>query len=191
LEHFLDEQTRREIERIAVPGVFRGEEVRLLLHERVVPVLRVPVLRCCYSWRTAALVSAVCGAPPQGQEKGKEREPYNRKVEMVTNFLQRCYHACSTRGLEPKDRALVYAATNALNAGKVCEEACKSGLELHGIAVEASTIGPPGQFDVVLRFFDPENLNRAARAFRYCINVGDLCPTVEGEVRAWSEPLPR
>jgi hypothetical protein len=39
---------------------------------------------------------------------------------------------------------------------------------------------------VTLRFFDPDNVRRAERVFRFTVDVRDSTPVTLGRVRSWS-----
>jgi hypothetical protein len=39
-----------------------------------------------------------------------------------------------------------------------------------------------------LNFFDPENIRRPKKVFRFTIDVSDLIPVTLGDVRTWSSP---
>ena len=41
-------------------------------------------------------------------------------------------------------------------------------------------------WDIVLTFFDEENLMRARKLFRFTIDVSDVIPVTLGKVRSWS-----
>jgi hypothetical protein len=95
--------------------------------------------------------------------------------------------SCAIWGLALK-RAINFAATNALNVERVFESALREEMELDTIEVERSPICPPGSdcWDVKLTFFHPRRVfEQARRAYRFTINVADVCPTMIGPVRSW------
>jgi hypothetical protein len=174
LRQFLAEHHTDEIERISVAGVLAGQAT--LLNGHVVPVI-VPELRGMSSWNTAALARAVAGADD------------TKKKAAVESFLDRVYHGLHNLGLAPEDRALNFAATNALQAGEVFQSALGAGLELEAIGVERSALCRPDSdcWDVTLTFFDPQQPAHALRrAYRFTVDVSDVVPAMIGRVRAWT-----
>ena len=89
-----------------------------------------------------------------------------------------------------RDRALNFAATNAFQAASTFAEAVARGMELDKIEVEKSPFCRLNSdcWDVKLKFFDPENSDRAKKVFRFTIDVRDPMPVTLGEVRSWSVP---
>ena len=174
LRDFLREQLAEGVERVAVGGVVAGKAT--LQSGQAVPVVR-PELRCLNNWTTNALAQA---ASKGGKASAAESD--------LAGFLERIYHELRNLGIAPEHRALNYAATNAFNAATVFREALKAKLALDGISVERSPICRPGSdcWDIKLRFFDPENVLRAKRIFRYTVDVSDVCPVAVGDVRSWS-----
>lgn len=179
LRQFLKEQLTEGVERISVPGIIVGK-ARLLIGQ-VVPVIQ-PAIRCMYSWTTAALVDAVVGkSPGESDDKGKKRQD-------IKNFLERIYHELRNLGITSQERAINYAATNAFNIEKIFESALKAKMELDTIEVERSPICRPDSdcWDVKLLFFDPENVLRSRKVYRFTVDVSDVCPVTIGEIRSWS-----
>jgi hypothetical protein len=70
----------------------------------------------------------------------------------------------------------------------IFEAALKAKMELDTIEVERSPICRPDSecWDVVLCFFDPENVLRSRKCYRFTVDVSDVCPVMVGKVRAWS-----
>jgi len=93
-------------------------------------------------------------------------------------------------GQTAHDRALNFAATNAFQAASTFAEAVARGMELDSIEVEKSPFCRLNSdcWDVKLKFFDPENSDRAKKVFRFTIDVRDAMPVTLGEVRSWSVP---
>jgi cyanobactin maturation PatA/PatG family protease len=183
LRQFLREQLEEGVERVSVAGVIIGK-VRVMSGQTV-PVIW-PELRCMYSWSTAALVEAIAGEPQSDRE---ERETYAQKVAGVMNFLERVYYELRNLGTTPQERALNYAASNALTAAGIFEAALQAGMELDTIEVERSPLCRPDSecWDVILCFFDPESVLRSRKCYRFTVDVSDVCPVVVGKVRAWSK----
>ncbi len=198
LQQFLREQITEGVERVSVPGWIVGQAQ--LLSGQMVPVIR-PELRGMYSWSTAALIEAACGADGGGARgtgaakrrvgarAGKGAPIADHAPEAVASFLERVYFALRNLGVRPQDRALNYAAANAFQAAGVCLEAVKQQMQLDTIEVEPSAICRPGSecWDVVATFFNPAKvLEQARRVYRFTVDVSDVVPVMAGEVRSWS-----
>ncbi len=185
LRQFLHEQVTEDVERVSIPGIIVGQVT--LLSGQVVPVIW-PEERCMYSWSTAALIEAVCGKPPGESAKPKEHETYQQKTVPVRNFLERVYHELRNLGITAQERAINYAATNAMNAGKIFEAALNDEMELDTIEVERSPICRPGSdcWEVKLTFFNPRKVfEQARKVYRFTVDTSDTCPVMVGDVRSW------
>lgn len=188
LRKFLTEQVDGKVraERVAIPGYMVGTQT-LLTGQKVGVV--VPEYRGMANWTIAALVSRIVrkGADEKGGKP--ERDAFKKKEEGITNFLQRVYHEIRNLGLEPRDRAMNFAATNAFNIERIFGEAAGAGLQLDQIDVEKSPICRLDSdcWDIVLYFFNPANvLGEARRAFRFTVDVSDVVPVLIGDVREWA-----
>lgn len=175
LREFLGEQTRGEVERVSIPGHIAGN-VKLLTGQ-IVPVIW-PDLRGMYSWNTKNLVEAVC----------KDKETYDKCEENVANFLLRIYEELRNLGITSQERAINYAATNALLAAEVFEDAIKREMELDTIGVECSPICRTNSdcWDIKLTFFNPSRVfEQARRVYLITVDVSDVVPVMVGKVRSW------
>jgi hypothetical protein len=177
LRQFLHEQFNDGVERVSVPGILAGRA--RLMNGQVVPRL-VPDLRSMNNWNTSALVTAVSAKGAAGKT--------DQRSEAITSFLNRIYYGFRNLGLTPQDRALNFAATNAMNAARVFESALKDGMHLDTVEVDRSPICRPESdcWDVKLVFFDPEHqVQRARTAYRFTVDVSDVNPVMVGPVRSW------
>ena len=141
-----------------------------------------------YSWTTAALVKGVCGEPPAKSAEAQKHAAYADKTQAVANFLERVYHELRNLGLTPQERAINYAATNAMNVEKIFEAALKENMELDTIEVERSPICRLDSdcWDVKLTFFNPSKVfEQARKIYRFTVDVSDVCPVMVGKVRSW------
>ena len=180
---FLGQQIHEGVERVSVPGRIAGKA--RLLNGQVVPTI-TPELRGMYSWTTGALVEAVCGSPPKSSRNG--HRAHAEKTQSVTNFLERLYHESCNLGLTAQDRAINYAATNALNIERVYESAMKDEMDLETIDVERSPVCRPDSdcWDVKLLFFYPQRQVQTVRkAYRFTVDVSDVVPVMVGKMRSW------
>ncbi len=179
LREFLDDQVKGEVEIVSIPGRLAGQA--RLLNGQVVPVV-IPEPRGMYSWTTGALVKAVVGEPPRPDATG------DAKAEAVREFLQKVYHELRNLGMSAEDRAVNYAATNALQVEKVFESAIKESMALDSIEVERSPLGRPDSdcWDVKIHFFYPERQVQTVRkVFRFTVDVSDVVPVTVGPTRSW------
>jgi cyanobactin maturation PatA/PatG family protease len=181
---FLAQQTHEGIERISIPGSIAGKAT--LLSGQVVPAI-LPELRGMYSWTTSALVHAVSGSPPP-ESGSAESVAYAHKTSAIRDFLHRVYYGLRNLGTTPQQRAINYAATNALGVAGIYEDALKEQMELDTIEVERSPICRPDSdcWDVKLLFFFPQReLQTVRKVYRYTVDVSDVVPVAIGSVRAW------
>ncbi|MEW9555373.1 PatA/PatG family cyanobactin maturation protease [Nonomuraea sp. NPDC050783] len=191
LVDFLDRQFKSDndpafVDRISVPGHVRGRTVKLFSGQHV-PVVEVELKRGLYAWSVTSLARAVsdCGVPEHNQQ-----QPATGQLrDAVADFLQRIYYDLRNLGMAARDRALNFAATNAVQARQTLAEALGNGMALQNIDVEKSPYGRPDSdtWDVKLRFFDPDNSRRAKRVYRFSVDVKDVMPVTVGEVRSWPE----
>jgi cyanobactin maturation PatA/PatG family protease len=186
LGRFLQEQIEEGVERVSIAGTLGGP-VRLMSGETVATVW--PDLRCCYSWTTGALVREVSGRAPAKSASAEAHEAYARRSGAVAGFLERVYHEFRNRGFAPEERALNYAATNAINVEGIFSAAAGEGLELDTVELEESTVCRLGSdcWDVKLTFYNPTKvLEQARRLYRFTVDVSDVCPVMADKVRSWS-----
>jgi cyanobactin maturation PatA/PatG family protease len=185
LHEFLAEQVAGQVEMVSVAGRLAGQA--RLMNGQMVPVV-VPELRGAYSWTTAALLKAVVGNPPPASASAETKRSYERKTEGVRGFLHRVYYELRNLGLSAEDRALNYAATNALLVGRVYESAINESMELESIDVERSPVCRVDAdcWDVKLIFFDPKREVQAVRkVYRLTVDVSDVVPVAVGPLRSW------
>jgi cyanobactin maturation PatA/PatG family protease len=184
LRHILKEQLTEGVERISIAGVISGQVK--LMSGQTVPVIE-PDLRCMYSWSTGALIRSLSGERPTQRAKPEEHDTYARKTEAIRNFLDRVYYDLRGLGLLPGERAIKYAATNAMNVAKIFELSFKEDLQLDTIDVERSPICRPDSdcWDAKLTFFKPKDVFQSRRVYRFTVDVSRVCPVMVGPVRSW------
>jgi cyanobactin maturation PatA/PatG family protease len=173
------------IERVSIPGRLTGKTVKLFSGQ-VVPVIEPNATRGMYGWKVNSLVSAALATVEV--ETGERDEEGIRNS--LTSFLNRVYYDLRSLGQIARDRALNFAATNAFQAASTFAEAVARGMELDSIEVEKSPFCRIDSdcWDVKLKFFDPENSERAKKVFRFTIDVIDIIPVTLGDVKSWSTP---
>jgi cyanobactin maturation PatA/PatG family protease len=184
LREFLQGQLDREtpVELVSVPGVIGGK-VRLQSGQ-IVPVI-VPALRGLFSWATRPLVEHVLGARP---DAAAEAADYDAQFIGLTDFLSRVYYDLRNLGITAEERALNYAATNAVQVREIIASTTRQELDLDRISVKKSPVCRPDSdcFDVELGFFNPNNTNVASRIFRFTVDVSDVIPVTIGAPRNWT-----
>lgn len=166
------------VERVSLPGEWRGRRVRLFSGQWV-PLVEVAYTRGLYGWKTVQLVAAALRAV--GHEGA---------AADLRQFLDRVYYDLRNLGMTSQHRALNFAATNAFQAAHTFSQALAEGLQLENISLERSPYNRIDSdcWDVKLKFFDPDNSRRARRVFRFTIDVSDILPVTLGEVRSWASP---
>ena len=180
LVEFLFDQEKNDVERVSIAGTLSGEA--RLFNGQIVPKIS-PVLRGMFNWKSGLLADAV-----MGESKGADDETVVQKTEL-TNFLNRIYYELRNRGVDPHERAINYAATNAYQMKAVFEDAIGENLFLNKISAEQSPICRPESdcWDVVLEFFNPkQRLNAARKLYRYTVDVSDIMPVTVGDMRSWN-----
>ena len=148
-----------------------------------------PDLRGMYSWSTQALVKSIVGAEPKESDSDKKKHDYRDKSEAIRSFLDRLYYDIRNMGLDPRDRAMNYAATNAFQLERVFEKSIKEEMQLDTIEVERSPVCRVDSdcWDVKLYFFNPaKQFEIARKVYRFTVDVSDVVPVLVGEVRQWS-----
>jgi subtilisin family serine protease len=175
-----------QVERISVAGVIVGQTQ--LMNGQVVPVVR-PEPRCSYTWTTSALLQAVAGQAPDAAATQEQRASYDARVDSVGNFLERAYEDFRNLGITPAERALNFAATNAMNVANVFATALQRDTQLDSVSVERSPVCPPDSdcWDVNLTFFNPSRqFEQARQVYKFTVNVIDVCPVMVGRIRTWA-----
>jgi cyanobactin maturation PatA/PatG family protease len=171
------------IQRVSIPGLLTGRTVKLFSGQ-VVPVIEPVNTRGMYGWKTNTLVDRALKVSPATASA----EDDERIRETLDGFLNRVYYDLRNLGRTSRDRALNFAVTNAFQAAATFGNALVAGMQLDEISVEKSPFCRMDSdcWDVKLKFFDPENSNRAKRIYRYTVDVSDLIPVTMGELRSWT-----
>jgi cyanobactin maturation PatA/PatG family protease len=189
------------IERVSIPGISTGRTVRLFSGQ-VVPVIEVTNTRGMYGWTVNALIAGVLSAVVSEEHPalGDEERRLNIK-NSLHNFLTRIYYDLRNLGQTSQERALNYAATNVFQytdgiikgltsqrrPGTGTNTAQAETMQLDSIDVEKSPFCRMDSdcWDVKLKFFDPENNQRAKKVMRYTIDVSDIMPVTLSGVKMW------
>lgn len=173
------ENSSEYIDRVSIPARLTGKTVKLLSGQEV-PVIRPDGERGIYGWKVNSLIDAALEAVPVNEQP--------QLAAVLSNFLNRIYYDFSNLGQTASDRALNFAATNIVQSVSVFSESILLGMELDSITVEKSPYCRLNSdcWDVALKFFDPENNDRARKVYRYTLDVSDIFPvTLGGEAKTW------
>jgi cyanobactin maturation PatA/PatG family protease len=170
--------TTGDLQRVAAPGFMSG--TTRLMNGMTLPVL-YPDIRGMTKWRAGELATAARSAV--GDDAIRD--------ESIFEFLVRVYDELRNLGISPQERAMNFAATNAYQAAVAFGDGARRELELYRITVKKSPICRPESdcWDVQLVMFDAENERRAARVYRYTVDVSEVLPVTVGVMRSWSAPL--
>jgi len=171
------------IERVSIPGRLSGRSTRLFSGQ-VVPVVELDTTRGLYGWRSNWLVSS---AIEHVSDDGSDVDQA-AVAGSLQGYLNRVYYDMRNLGVLSGDRALNFAATNVFQAAAVFADVLTTSMQLDTIDVEPSPYAraDADAWDVKLKFFDPENLRRARRVFRFTVDVSEIMPVTLGQVRSWS-----
>ena len=172
----------RAIDRVSMPG-YLGGSIRLMSGQ-VVPAI-IPEIRGIYGWSVDELLRAVLeDSLPENNETSK----IDLKSR-IREALDRIYYDFRNLGITPQERALNYAATNAYQLSIAISKEKQNDQVLDTIDIVKSPVcrADSDCYDVKLRFFDPENSQRAKRVHRFTIDVSDVIPVTIGRIRSWSE----
>jgi len=148
-----------------------------------VPVVELDTTRGLYGWRSNWLVSsAIDNVRADGSVVDEAAV-----AGSLQGFLNRVYYDMRNLGVLSGDRALNFAATNVFQAAAVFADVLTTSMQLDTIDVEPSPYAraDADAWDVKLKFFDPENLRRARRVFRFTVDVSESMPVTLGQVRPW------
>jgi cyanobactin maturation PatA/PatG family protease len=179
-------------ERVSIPGLLTERTVKLFSGQTV-PVIEPQNKRGIYGWTTKALVDAAVRAAIDLERKTKNPRSDATVEDLVRealkDFLNRLYYDLRNLGKTSQERALNFGATNAFQGIQALSDPRVVGMQLDEITVEKSPFCRPDSdcWDVKLKFFDPENNQRAKRIFRYTVDVSDLIPVTMGEPRSWTQ----
>lgn len=182
LRELLEGQVSNGVELVSIPGVIGGS-VRLQSGQ-VLPVV-IPALRGMYCWASEPLAKHALGVRPKA---AAAMAAYDTQLSRLTNFLDRVYYDLRNLGVTAEDRALNYAATNALQAAEVVRSTTQNQYDLDKINVRKSPVCRPDSdcYDVELSFFNPGNTRTANRIFRFTVDVSDIIPVTIGSIRSWT-----
>ncbi|MDJ0899234.1 MAG: PatA/PatG family cyanobactin maturation protease [Xenococcus sp. MO_188.B8] len=200
----LDKENEDYVERVAIPGVLTGRTVTLFSGQ-VVPVIEPLNTRGMYAWKVQQIITDVMRSIHEQVTEGATPITTQQEAEVkysLENFLMRIYYDLRNLGQTSQERAQNFAATNIFQAADalvkvlsnqsrtwVTSESQAVTMQLDSFNVERSPFCRKDSdcWDVKIKFFDPENTDRAKRVMRYTIDVSDIMPVTLGSVRMWDE----
>ncbi|MBB1485850.1 S8 family serine peptidase [Oceanospirillum sediminis] len=212
--HRLGEYQKLLVDLVAVAGEVIGEVQ--LYNGSVVPQIEV-VISGLSPWNKAGLieqqVSIATGNPvvsdyinraSKGDNSNQKEASLREEIhQSVSRALEKIYHEFKNNGLNDDDRAINYVGTNIMNLvdvfSDVFEVLCEndkvcSRYEFDNAYVETSKVQRPTSIlkDVILRFFEPGNLDKAYKCYRFTVDVSDINPVmVEGKPKVFYESAAR
>lgn len=176
IREVLRDQLEGNSDTVSLPAWVGGNAT--LANGQTLPVLW-PNARGIYNWTRGALLESLVGSNVSNDDE---------RVGAISNFLDRVSFELRNLGVDPRERALNFAATNAFQVARVYESAIRASLVLDTISVERSPICRPNSdcWDVSLTFFDPnQRLTRSRRIYRFTVDVSDVLPVTIGGVRSF------
>jgi cyanobactin maturation PatA/PatG family protease len=180
---FKQQQLQNGAERVAIPGYLVGQT--RLLNGQVVPVI-LPERMGLDNWNTGALALAIRQNIAPNDQLTQEQQ--DLAGQEIGRFLDRIHHEFRNLGITPQDRALNYAATNALVVSEAIAREAGRGYRLDSVEVGRSPICRLGSdcWDVTLTFFHPSRrLEMARTVSKVCVDVTDVVPVIVGKERSW------
>jgi cyanobactin maturation PatA/PatG family protease len=172
----------RYVSRVSIPGVLTNRTVQLFSGQTVPVVVAQP--RGLYMWEERALVKTVVDA----LLRTNEDLDVDYVSRLVRIFLDKVYYECRNLGQSPPDRALNYAATNAYQFGSGIANGILSGrlvpgAERHLFTMDRIEVSKSPYcrmdsdcWDVQIKWFDPENDQRAKSVYQFTIDVSEELP---------------
>jgi cyanobactin maturation PatA/PatG family protease len=177
------------VSRVSIPGILTNQTRRLYSGQEL-PLVKVEP-RGMATWNEPALVDHVFkGLPTRLQQATQQDQQAIR--DHIRILLDKVYYELRNLGQMSSDRALNYAATNAVHLANtiaagllsgtgIPTEGDRHGLELYSLDTISVTKSPycrPDSdcWDVQLRFFDPANDRRARGVYMFPIDVSDVIP---------------
>ncbi|HAX76098.1 MAG TPA: methyltransferase type 11 [Cyanobacteria bacterium UBA11372] len=173
------------VERVSIPAKTADKTVQLFSGQEL-PVITIINTRGMYAWTINNLVEAalesVAAQVPQADEIALRKS--------LNSFLNKVYFEFQNLGATSRDRALNFSVTNTFQAASSFAAVVSTGMQLDGIEVEKSKFCRLNSdcWDVILKFFDPENSRRAKKVYRFTVDVSDRIPVTLGQLRSWSVP---
>lgn len=194
-------------ERFALPGQ-QNDQTTKLFSGQVVPGVDVAETRGVVGWNVNQLIEQACDEALKEENLRRQRE--NKRLnkanqlpqvaelpadkaddlkQQIRDFLNKLYYDLRNLGQMSQDRAMNFGATNAFQAVRILVSAQVKNLALDTVGAQKSPYMrvDSDSWDILLRFFDPKNLNVARTVYRFSVDVSDVMPVLVGEVRQWTE----
>lgn len=183
------------VSRVSIPGVLTDRTVRLFSGP-IVPVVEVKS-RGLYTWNENALVKGVVEAVNHSTGVSKVAHTDENLELTIRTLLDKIYWQFRNLGQSSADRALNYAGTNAFLFGKIADgvlsalyvpgksDQPRNLYALDRVTVSKSPYCRPGSDcqDVIISFFDPEDVLRSKVNYMFTIDVSDEFPVSLAPIR--------
>ncbi len=180
--HNHNRSPRPLIERIAIAGSVTGT-VRLM-NGMEIPVVS-PNQRGTRAWSLKALLKLYADIDPT--DKSEKGEADRKKRLFMERLVLRLMEEARNPGRTGVERATNFCATHSFKIANNIQTFLRVNHEpdLDTVEVEPSPTcrNDSECYDVLFKFFDAENLNRAGDVLRYTIDVSDEVPVLLGEPR--------
>ena len=178
------------VTRVSIPGRLTNRTRRLFSGQTLPVVVVQP--QGMATWNEPALIEHVTDNLPPPTFKDASQSDQAAIRQHLRILLDKVYYELRNLGRTSPDRALNYAATNAvhlantiadglLSGNNVPSAGERSGLELYSLDTITVTKSPYCRidsdcWDVQLKFFDPANDRRARGVYMFTVDVSDEMP---------------
>ena len=198
LWHF-SKENKLDVERIAFAGEVVGETI--LFNGNRVPTIEV-ALSGMLPWDVDMLIQSL---KERAQHDDGHKDGVDPAIlagdteEAIRRALDKLYVEFKNDGVSDDDRAINYVGSNIVMLSDILQDVYRTvpgtgerctRYELDSFYVEDSKVQRPTSIlkDVVVRFFEPGNLDRAFLCYRFTVDVSDVNPVmVEGKSRRYYE----
>lgn len=194
-------------ERFALPAQ-QNDQVTKLFSGQTVPGVDIAEPRGLVGWNTNQLIAQACNEALSNENRRRDREntrlddahqlpqvselPQESQaqlIQQIRDFLNKLYYELRNLGQMSQDRAMNFGATNAFQAVRILVQAQVQDLALDTVGAQKSPYQrvDSDSWDILLRFFNPNNLMVARTVYRFSVDVSDVMPVLCGEIRQWTE----
>lgn len=160
------QEVKKEIERISVPGYYLSDSVVKLQSGQIVPVI-IPELDGMSAWNIYQ----------QADNTG------------IENFFAKIFDELQNKGIEPADRAINFTATNIFHMSTIFKQEAELRHVLNTIEAEPAILCRPGSncWVVEMTFCDPKALLAEPRkVYQRTVDISEVIPVTIDETMTWS-----
>lgn len=171
---------------VAISGSVVGETT--LFNGDVVPTVSIGESGIIPWDKNVTIATAAKQATPESDDDSNIEEAVE---ESLSRALNKIYYEFKNNGVSEEERALNYVGTNILSMADIfadvfslTEQGAGFGMkyEFDSYEVSKSKVQRPTSIlmDVILRFFEPGNLDKAYKCYRFTVDVSDVNPVLVG-----------